>query len=446
MTRGKGQADWMLPSYMGACLLLGGASAAGVLANFVLQLCGGVAIAFALWAGKADRRADGSAGLLGLAAALALIPLVQLVPLPPGLWQMLPGRAEVAEADMMWGRAFVRPLSLQPGLTLSFVAGLLPPLAALLLTLRASPRSRRAAILIVIAASCASALIGALQLLGGPQSPLYFYAITNNNASVGLFANSNHLSALLLAALLFAAGLPYRSVAPRDAGRWQALRLGLALFLTAGVLLNRSLAGILLLGPALLFWTARQPGPRAWLRHGHRLAWVGAGCALVTITAAGLAVQSPAFRAQMAGLTDPAERMAFLDNTMTLAGDMFPAGSGMGTFRALYAGSEDPDAVTTVFVNHAHNDHAEFLLEAGIAAPLLLAAFLIWLARRVRTFRVGERRNGESEAVAIIVLVALHSGVDYPLRTAAVAAIAAFCCGLLVQDGGATPSEVSRSR
>ena len=44
-----------------------------------------------------------------------------------------------------------------------------------------------------------------MQLAGGAESRLRFYSITNTDSAVGYFANRNHESALLVAAIPFAA-------------------------------------------------------------------------------------------------------------------------------------------------------------------------------------------------------------------------------------------------
>lgn len=443
--------DWALSAFIALCLVLGGASAAGALANFALQV---IAAAILLWLVLRHDVAGGAGArpLLILACCLAALPLLQLIPLPGALWQALPGRDEVARLDMLFGEDFVRPVSLQPSRTLSVVAGLLPPLAALLLTLAASERSRRRAIGVTIAVAILSALLGTIQILGGPESEAYFYTVTNHNTSVGFFSNSNHLSTLFLIAMVFVTALVSGSA---DAGRsrgWRIVQMGLIGFFTAAIIANRSLAGILLLVPALLFWGTTRP----WFAMRFR-ALTGRGRAAIALVmgvaysaAALFAVRSEAVRELMAGLTDPSERLDYLRGTLALATDMFPFGSGFGTFRALYAGQEDLAQVTTVFVNHTHNDYAELLLETGIAGPLLLAAFALWFALRLRAM-MRDGRAAPPEAVAAaaaIVLIALHSVVDYPLRTAAIGAVAAMCAGLLVyrREGGKMPASARASR
>ena len=129
-------------------------------------------------------------------------------------------------------------------------------------------------------------------------------------------------------------------------------------------------------------------------------------------------------------------------------------GSGIGTFRGVYQLYEDHDQLDSVRINHAHNDFLELWLEAGVAGIGLVALFAVWLA--VRAVKLWRRNAPGSEidlsiaraATLVVVLIAAHSFVDYPLRTGAVMAIMAFACGLLVAPplGGSRISDEERSR
>jgi len=114
--------------------------------------------------------------------------------------------------------------------------------------------------------------------------------------------------------------------------------------------------------------------------------------------------------------------------------DSFPLGAGRGTFSTVYRRYEDPSRVTGQFANHAHNDYVEAVLELGAAGLLLILAFLFWWARR--SYLVWTR-DFEGVALAragsvMIGIVLAHSIVDYPIRTAAIAAIFAMGCALMV--------------
>ena len=99
----------------------------------------------------------------------------------------------------------------------------------------------------------------------------------------------------------------------------------------------------------------------------------------------------------------------------------------------MYPQYEDPAAVNSTFVNHAHNDYLEIALETGIAGVLLVAAFLLWWSCAVPIWRSAAVDRyalaGSIASAAILV----HSLVDYPLRTAALSAIMAASLALMAR-------------
>src|SRR5262245_56489589 len=63
----------------------------------------------------------------------------------------------------------------------------------------------RSLLLLIFSVALVGAGLEVLQLIGGRESPLRFYAITNWERAVGLFANSNHQAAFLCAVIPYAA-------------------------------------------------------------------------------------------------------------------------------------------------------------------------------------------------------------------------------------------------
>lgn len=123
----------MIPSYLLLCLLLGGASAAGLWANLLLQLLALPIIAWSLLADRPVPMPASSRQLLALAALLLLLILVQLVPLPPGLWGLFPNRGEIITGFQLLALPLPwLPISVAPGETLSSALWLLPAAAVLL--------------------------------------------------------------------------------------------------------------------------------------------------------------------------------------------------------------------------------------------------------------------------------------------------------------------------
>jgi O-antigen ligase len=83
--------------------------------------------------------------------------------------------------------------------------------------------------------------------------------------------------------------------------------------------------------------------------------------------------------------------------------------------------------------NRVHNDYLEFALEGGILAVAVMLALAALLAAAAwRSWRERpEYRQQTALGIAILVMVGLHSLVDYPLRSMALACLAGVGAGLL---------------
>ena len=391
-------------------LALGGSSSGGLWANLLLQLLAALLLIVLI----ASRTVvPVPRPLLMLAAAAICLPILQLIPLPPALWTLLPQRGAVAEGFVLADTPLPwMPLSLDPDATLAVLASLLVPAAGLALFAAASPLGVRRALATVVAAALASMLLGLLQLLGGEGTALQPYAITNPGKATGLFANRNHLATLLVMAIPCAVFL---------AGQGNRLLGGaLAMLLAGGAALTGSKAGIGLavvaaaVSLAAIHAPARARGP--WL------ALLGAGALLGAAGGLWLAL-APAAPAP-GGIEQ--QRPFIIATTLDAARDHFPAGSGGGSFLRIYQHYEDAAAITPEYRNHAHNDYAEVLLEYGAPGAVLMLAVVGWWAfAAFAVWRGGPGGAAARAGVIMLGIVLAHSLVDYPLRTAGLALLAA---------------------
>ena len=427
------------PAYLFLCLIAGG-STQGVWANAVLQLLGVAIIAWAALAwrspdGLMDRRGGGR--LFGLVGLTLLLFLVQLVPLPPARWTSLPGRELVADGfgllDVAPGWM---PVSLAPYDTLASLMTLLPPIAVLaaMVGLRAYTSAGMA--IAVVAAAVAGVLLGALQVTSpDPQaSSWYLYPITNFGVAVGFFANANHMATLLLIAIPMVTAL---AASAQDAGtdvrlRWAAMVVGIGslLLLLLGLALNGSLAGYGLAGPVLLASSLMIVGPR---HRRARLAILlgGLACFLAFI----LIIFTPLNERLVAedSAASVSTRQEMLATSAEAVRQFGFIGSGIGTFRKVHSLFEDPDRVDLTFVNHAHNDYVELVLEGGLPGAVLLALFLGWWVMAVGSMARSPAADRYAMAAAIgSAAILVHSSVDFPLRTAGISAAFAACLALII--------------
>jgi O-antigen ligase len=420
--------------YLGACLILGGASAAGVAANAFLQLLGLGLIVALLWQ-RDFLLPDGARGPLWIAAALLAVGILSLVPL--GLGSGLPLRTEILEAFRLM--AMAPPSlsgSLAPSSTLNSLLHLLPAAAVFLLVLRLPNEERRRLPTVLLAVAGASVVLGAFQLMGGRDSPLRFYAITNPTSPVGFFANANHEATLLLCALPLIAVIAGRMASRRSRSKRSGgaiISVAIAIFIIAGIAISGSGAGY---GLALPTAVASFLIYRRTVAGRVGAGWWGLLAALALIFAfAGL--QGPLGKENLSGevtSSHPYSRRVLTSTTVEIIKDSFPIGTGLGTFSTVYRRYEDPSRVTGTFVNHAHNDYVEAVLELGAAGLLLILGFLFWWSRRAYS---AWTRDFEGAALAragsvMVGVVLVHSIVDYPIRTAAIAAVFALGCALMV--------------
>src|SRR6516162_6499183 len=144
------------------------------------------------------------------------------------------------------------PLSLEPSGTWLGLLSLLPATAVFLAMLSVEQRSRRILIVLILVIVFASVLLDILQVMGGENSALRFYAVTNRDRAVGFFANPNHNAAFLYCAIPFVAAWAIGLV--RDHRRNRTLGLAflvlLIVMIILGLTVTRSRAGMALLAVA----------------------------------------------------------------------------------------------------------------------------------------------------------------------------------------------------
>lgn len=119
-------------------------------------------------------------------------------------------------------------------------------------------------------------------------------------------------------------------------------------------------------------------------------------------------------------------RWQYLPTMMSAIRNNWLLGSGLGSFVTTYPIYEAREAITNTYVNHAHNDWLEIALELGLAGALLIFFFFFLVLRNAG-------RTSFSEAAFLSILaIAVHSLVDYPLRTMGIAVPFAYMTAILL--------------
>ena len=432
------------PAYLFLCLLMGG-SGQGIWVNMALQLLGVVLLAWAAIERPSEAMPRPARQLLWLVAAGVVVALLQLVPLPAGLWASLGPRAAIAGDQAALGIApATMPLSLTPYAAVGSLLTLIPPLALALAILRL--RAYRPSLLVASLAlgTLAGILLGVFQVTStDPGSPFYLYRYSNFGVATGFFANSNHFAILLVTTIPFLAALA-ASAQNGDRQRYSAVLfvcIMLTVLVLVGIALNRSLAAAILVLPVL------AASSLLVMRASNRTRrFAAAGAALLLLAGiAGLSATSINDRSIGADATTSVQsRAEIFANTTHAIRDFFPLGSGVGSFQPVYRLYEDHDSATGTFVNHAHNDYAELVLELGAAGAILIVLFLAWWLWAVAAaWRSAELRPYVRAASIGSAAILAHSLVDFPLRTEAMLAVFAMCIALLAGRARAEPVEAN---
>lgn len=359
-----------------------------------------------------------------LMAAIVAFPLLQLVPLPPALWSALPRREAAAALAAVGAGDSWHPWSLLPDGGIAAVLALIPAAVCALFVSRLAIPDRVRLMVVMTALGGIAALTGIVQFIRGADHPLSLYADIHRGWGIGFFANRNAQADLIAIALIAGVLLVdrYRERLTSPAAG-AATGIGLLLLLAGGVATGSRMGMAMLAIPVLLalFLAGRRaPGLAAALAAGAAVLLLG-GTALDRVTA----------RAGDAG-----NRAEIWGDSVFVARQVAPFGAGMGSFVPLYAAAERLDHVQPTIANRAHNDWLELAIEGGVPALLLLAVLLAFVGIRARRGWGDDdpdRRLLARFAGLTMLVFALHSTVDYPLRTLTLLTVAGLALGGLAR-------------
>ena len=363
-----------------------------------------------------------------------LLPVAQIIPLPPGIWSALPGRELVSRSLEMVGETGWMPFSVNPLRTALAASAIITPLAILIIGW-SLPRDRLLTIAwIVVAFGIVTMLLGAVQIGATDDSTTLYGTLAPGEFVLGTFANRNSTGLLLGFALALAALLP----APRPHPVIPFVRVALCGLLLLTIILTRSRTAIALTaiplglaGIKAMWWALRERGhagsrPLVLVLGG--LVLLAAGTATVFITAPG---QIGAALERFEAKDDP--RRFIWDDAVYSVSRYWPAGAGMGSFDEVFQVDESLENFTERTAGRAHNDYLELAIEAGLPG-LGLAALWIglvgWLSWRARH---SSQRWAAWAGSSFLLMIALQSITDYPLRNQAILAFAGFALIILVR-------------
>jgi O-antigen ligase len=373
--------------------------------------------------------------------------ILQLVPLPPALWTLLPGRALLATLAGMTGDVQAwRPISVAPDLTINSVMALLVPFCAMLVFSTLNNDQWSLLLKILLGVVAVSALFAIAQMTGRANA-LYFYRTTDVHGAVGLFANRNHQAMLLafsvpMAVTVLSQVQRFRKRA--DLRAWIALAVCVAL--VPLVLATGSRAGLILFaaGIALSVPLHRRLSndsivSRSVHDDGRHVMLVRAAAVVALTGVAGgltfIAARADTLSRLFSMNISDEQRFQLLKPIAEIAWKYLPTGAGFGTFDRVFRIDEPFSNLGPQYLNHAHNDWLELIIEGGIPAALIVVAFALWCAASARTSWSRARSDRASAygrlGSVIVLLLGLASFADYPLRTPLMSTIFAIACCMI---------------
>jgi O-antigen ligase len=134
-------------------------------------------------------------------------------------------------------------------------------------------------------------------------------------------------------------------------------------------------------------------------------------------------------------LEDPMRdlRWVFFDDTISAIAHFFPFGSGAGTFVHVFPKFQSM-AFSGIYVNNAHNDYLEWLMEGGLIALALIIAFAVFYFKQwFKLLREKDWKTTQFIQVGAgigVFAMMLHSFLDFNLHIPANQVYFAFLAGL----------------
>ena len=358
--------------------------------------------------------------IFGLAT---LLTASHLVPLPYDVWSNLPGRQVIVDIDKAVGLGQIsRPLSMSPETTLNALLSLSVPFAVLVLASQFDGVRQRRALGVVLLLSFTSAAVGLLQATG---ADILLYARQSPSGAEGLFVNRNHQAALL--GLIFPmAAVAISSGVGVGLPRKIEVFAGVSMCLVAVplVLVTGSRAGLLVAGASLVlifafgFFSLKRLAIRPWVRYSAVCASVAALVWATIWTSRDVALMR--LENQMEDL-----RWPVWQSIIDMLPHYLPWGTGVGSYVEAYQVFEPDHLLRRTFSNHAHNEALEILFTAGLPGAALVVLAVVFLA--VTVWR-GLRSSGDAAlfkrlGIVVIILLAIASISDYPVRTPILSAV-----------------------
>lgn len=410
-----------------------------------------VFLLFALWLRQEQAKEIirlRTGGILAASGVFVAILLLQLVPLPAGLLDVVSPSAALIRREAAGAGG---PASLNPHETLSGLLGILSYLAVFLLLANHSGARRwiERVVRAIVLTACVLVVIAVLQQTFWNGRLYWFYPLDPmlqgaSHRIWGPYINRNHFAGYLeMASLLALGGLVYRfSRTGREGehgtgGERHRNLPAAALYFVAFILLSGTIiatlsrggiiAHVLSTAILLLLLKSRRIIDR---RTGYLM------LAAVIAMMAGVAASWEGIEARIAEIAveDRVSRKQVWSDAIVMAADFPVLGTGYGTFEKVFPRYQR--AYSTTRFEHAENDYLEVLTDTGAAGlgAVIAAAALYAVStmgawrRRTRSFEIIMGAAGMAALAALLI----HGMTDFNFRIPANALLFAAVAGLTV--------------
>ncbi|TNE47828.1 MAG: O-antigen ligase domain-containing protein [Sphingomonadales bacterium] len=411
-------------------ILLGGGGVAYGFANLTVQLFALLVLAF-------NRRTffhfwNAAPLLLRVLVLTSLIlPLIQLIPLPPVLWEALPGRELITQSFAAVGlKPGWHPISLDPARTLVAGTGIIAPLTLLALgwSLQRGQIQNLGWLLVLL--GLLSFGWGAIQVISNGSFGIPYPENPMPGVLFAGFANRNSIGLFLVLCLALALHLDRPSIF----GDWsKLLRIGICALFVLGILLTQSRSAMALSLLPLGLFAARI---------ANRRAAIGGLALLVLVTASVWTFPSSRIETALERFDQgDGNRVELWEDAAFSAKRFWPIGSGMGTFDEVFQLDESLENLSPRKAGRAHNDYLEFALEAGLPGLILLGGWLWLIAAAMIRARGSPDRSLAWAGAAMIIALAAQSGVDYPARNQSLLVCSALALLFLMRFSAIEPEQ-----
>jgi len=393
--------------------------------------------------------------ILTLLSSPIWLGLAYLLPLPLDVWVSLSGREPYVSAlqGMRLSASDSLPLSLSPDATWAALLSGVPLVALFWMALHAPTSVIKSLLMTLLAAATVQVLLSVFQLAFGGDS-IFYFDLNVGGSVVGSFANRNHLANFLAVVLPVCIYVffdqskkkKYKHSSSDGHSRKQIILptlifLGFSYLLILLATLSRGglISGFIVLGVSICIYLLAL-GAKTTSKQ--RLAYLAMASVFVALAMLASGIEGIQSRLGEKLLTDAEVRNTISSATMKAAWQFWPWGAGMGSFEAVFPRFQPPINLGSLgYIEYAHNDYAQLLMEFGAAGVLLMVAFATLLIHQVlnvvRVYRVEQRlpKDVVMQCFCGVGLMAflLHSWVEFNMHIPALAMTAAFLSGVFLR-------------